>query len=184
MRTLNVILNGARGGQGTSTISAALALYAAGHADTQLVATDPSVTAALLGIPETAADDGEIAVTDRLTLTGTPSGDPQVGGEAPRWVREEGYAPPPKPGGGAPPGAAAPPPAPTPAATTTGPAPAPAPPRRGGAATPGPAHGRSATAPSTSSCSEAPATSPCVASCVATAIGPTGSCCSANRGAA
>lgn len=76
MSNLNVILNGARGGQGTSTIAAALALYAAGHARTQLVASDPSATAALLGIAEPA--DEETAVTDHLTLTRVPSGDPDV----------------------------------------------------------------------------------------------------------
>ena len=76
MQTLNVILNGARGGQGTSTIAAALALYAAGHATVQLVAIDPSATAALLGIPE--PSDVEVAVTDRLTLTNAPGGEPDV----------------------------------------------------------------------------------------------------------
>ncbi len=76
MTNLNVILNGARGGQGTSTIAAALALYAAGHARTQLVATDLSATAALLGIGEPA--DEELTVTDHLTLTGVSSGDPDV----------------------------------------------------------------------------------------------------------
>ena len=76
MRTLNVILNGARGGQGTSTIAAALALYAAGYCTVQLVAIDPSGTAALLGIAD--PGDVEVAVTDRLTLTDAPGGEPDV----------------------------------------------------------------------------------------------------------
>lgn len=77
MTTLNVILNGARGGQGTSTIAAALALYAARHADTQLVARDPAATAALLGIA-TPVDGEPAAVTDRLTLVDTATGTPAV----------------------------------------------------------------------------------------------------------
>ena len=76
MSTLNVILNGARGGQGTSTIASALAIYAAGHCTVQLVAIDASATAALLGVTDPGAD--EIPVTDRLMLTSTPSGEPDV----------------------------------------------------------------------------------------------------------
>ena len=77
MTTLNVILNGARGGQGTSTIAAALALYAAGHVDTHLVARDPAASAALLGI--VTPQGGEPAVvTDRLTLVGTAIGTPAL----------------------------------------------------------------------------------------------------------
>src|SRR5687768_7543885 len=77
MNTLNVILNGARGGQGTSTIAAALALYAAGHVDAHLVARDPAASAALLGIAT--PEGGEPAmVTDRLTLVGTATGTPAI----------------------------------------------------------------------------------------------------------
>lgn len=77
MTTLNVILNGARGGQGTSTVAAALALYAAGHADTHLVARDPAAAAALLGT--TTPANGESArVTDRLTLVDTATGTPAI----------------------------------------------------------------------------------------------------------
>jgi len=76
MRTLNVILNGARGGQGTSTIAAALALYAAGHVRTQLVAIDPRATAALLGVAQ--PTEGESSVTEQLTLTAEPVGDPEI----------------------------------------------------------------------------------------------------------
>ena len=76
MRTFNVMLSGARGGQGTSTVAAALALYAADRSSTQLVATDLAAAAALLGLPETTGD--ETPVTDRLMLTAEPSGDPAV----------------------------------------------------------------------------------------------------------
>ena len=77
MTTLNVILNGARGGQGTSTVAAALALYAAGHADTHLVARDTAAVAALLGIAT--PTHGESApVTDRLTLVDTATGTPAI----------------------------------------------------------------------------------------------------------
>lgn len=76
MTTLNVILSGARGGHGTSTVAAAMALYAAGHADTQLVAHEPAATAALLGI---ATPDGAATpVNDRLTLTDTATGTPAL----------------------------------------------------------------------------------------------------------
>jgi hypothetical protein len=75
MSTLNVILNGARGGQGTSTVAAILALYAAGHVDTELIASEPAATAALLGITL----DGETAqVTDRLILAAALTATPAV----------------------------------------------------------------------------------------------------------
>lgn len=77
MTTLNVILNGARGGQGTSTVAAALALYAAGHADTHLVARDPAAAAALLGIA-TPANGESAPVTDRLILVDTATGTPAI----------------------------------------------------------------------------------------------------------
>ena len=75
-RTLNVILTGARGGQGTSTIAAAMALYAAGHATTQLVAADMSATAALLGLPEPSHD--QVTITGQFTLARRTSGRPAV----------------------------------------------------------------------------------------------------------
>ena len=75
-RTLNVILTGARGGQGTSTIAAATALYAVAQVSTQLVAVDTSATAAVLGLPEPSHD--EVSVTEQFTLTNRSSGDPVV----------------------------------------------------------------------------------------------------------
>ncbi len=51
--TRTIALTGARGGQGTSTVAAALAVFAAGHGPTQLVPDDPLSTSALLGVPIT-----------------------------------------------------------------------------------------------------------------------------------
>ena len=81
MPTLNVILNGARGGQGTSTTASALALYAAVHRRVQLVATDPSATAALLGVTDSGSD--EIPVIARLTLTSTRAATPTFASSTP-----------------------------------------------------------------------------------------------------
>ena len=75
-RTLNVILTGARGGQGTSTIAAAIALYAATHVSTQLVAADMSASAVLLGLPEPSHD--QVTITGQFTLASRASGRPAV----------------------------------------------------------------------------------------------------------
>lgn len=76
-RTITLI--GARGGQGTTTIAAALALFAADAQPTTLVSADPTATAALLGVPLPLA--GEWAqVTPTLTLT---PGSPKPGGPEP-----------------------------------------------------------------------------------------------------
>lgn len=55
--TRTIILTGARGGQGTSSVAAALAVLAAGHGPTQLVPDDPRSTAALLGVPITTDEE-------------------------------------------------------------------------------------------------------------------------------
>ena len=48
--TRTIVLTGARGGQGTSTVAAALAVLAAGHGPVVLRSGDPSATTALLGL--------------------------------------------------------------------------------------------------------------------------------------
>ena len=64
--TLSMTVVGARGGQGASTIAAALALFAADHTRTRLHSHDLAAAAALLGLPEPRADS--VAVTANLTL--------------------------------------------------------------------------------------------------------------------
>jgi hypothetical protein len=73
LRTITI--TGARGGQGTSTVAAALAVFTAGHHPTALITADRMAMAALLGLPDPA--DVAATVTDRLTLspeTGATSG--------------------------------------------------------------------------------------------------------------
>jgi hypothetical protein len=62
-----ITLTGARGGQGTSTVAAALAVLCAGHAPTILRSDDPTTTAALVGVP-VPLGDGWIDVCPNLTL--------------------------------------------------------------------------------------------------------------------
>ena len=69
--TRTITLHGARGGQGTTTIAAALALFAAESGPTTLVCDDPTATCALLGIPAPLGDDWA-QVTPSLRLD--PSG--------------------------------------------------------------------------------------------------------------
>src|SRR5207302_996364 len=66
MTSRTISLTGARGGHGTTTIAAALALFAAGHQRTALVSSDPS-TAALIGVAWS-GDDSVIEVTPTLAL--------------------------------------------------------------------------------------------------------------------
>ncbi len=66
-----ITLHGARGGQGTTTVAAALALFAAESGPTVLVSDDPTATCGLLGIPATLGDDWA-QVTPNLRLD--PSG--------------------------------------------------------------------------------------------------------------
>ena len=69
--TRTITLHGARGGQGTTTIAAALALFAADAGPTTLVCDDPTATCALLGVPAPLGDDWA-QVTPSLRLD--PSG--------------------------------------------------------------------------------------------------------------
>ena len=71
-RTITLV--GARGGQGTTTVAAALALHASHAGAAVFVSSDPAAAAALIGVP--VAVDGEwIEVTRTLAL-------------APGWTRE------------------------------------------------------------------------------------------------
>lgn len=67
-----IAISGARGGQGASTVAAALAVLAAGHHRTTLVSDEPDVAAAILGIPRPLHGDA-IEVTPTLTLGETPA---------------------------------------------------------------------------------------------------------------
>ena len=66
MTSRTISLTGARGGHGTTTIAAALALFAADHQRTALVSSDPS-TAALIGVASS-GDDTITQVTPTLAL--------------------------------------------------------------------------------------------------------------------
>jgi hypothetical protein len=73
--TVTITLAGVRGGQGTSTTAAALALHAARRAErVELVAHDADATAALLGLSTAPAAGEGIALTEQLTLRTEPSG--------------------------------------------------------------------------------------------------------------
>lgn len=93
-RTITVV--GARGGHGATTVAAALAVYAAGHVPTQLVAADTDTAAALLGVPapcgpesvqvtptltlaEHADDEAEVVVVDAGTAAQVGTGGPEAG---------------------------------------------------------------------------------------------------------
>jgi hypothetical protein len=72
--TVTITLAGVRGGQGTSTTAAALALFAARHTDrVELVAHDLDTTAALVGIPTPPDPEHGAAITEQLTLRSVPS---------------------------------------------------------------------------------------------------------------
>lgn len=64
--TRTILVTGARGGQGTTTVAAALALYAATAGDAALVSADEVGMRVLLGVP--AEDDGSTLVGGRLVL--------------------------------------------------------------------------------------------------------------------
>src|ERR1700675_4250723 len=73
--TVTITLAGVRGGQGTSTAAAALALLAARRTErVELVAHDMDTTAALLGLPALPEASEEIVLTEQLTLRTEPSG--------------------------------------------------------------------------------------------------------------
>ncbi|MEJ7764436.1 MAG: hypothetical protein WKF86_02975 [Acidimicrobiales bacterium] len=69
--TRTITLHGARGGQGTTTVAAALALFAADAGPTTLVCDDPTATCALLGVPAPLGDDwARVTPTLRLDPSG------------------------------------------------------------------------------------------------------------------
>lgn len=72
-RTRTIVVTGARGGQGTTTVAAALALHATRHGATvTLVAPAHQSAAALLGLP--AIGGGEtVEVAEHLTLAAPPA---------------------------------------------------------------------------------------------------------------
>ena len=45
-----IVVAGAKGGQGTTTVAAAIAVFAAGHRSTRLMTSDPGAAAAVLGV--------------------------------------------------------------------------------------------------------------------------------------
>lgn len=70
-RTRTIVVTGARGGQGTTTVAAALALHAARDGDAVLIAPPQQGAAALLGVP--AVQRGEsVEVTAHLMLVAPP----------------------------------------------------------------------------------------------------------------
>jgi hypothetical protein len=66
-----IAVAGARGGQGTSTVAAAIAVFAAGRRPTRLVSDEPAAMAALLGIATPAPVGETVVVTDGLELGGS-----------------------------------------------------------------------------------------------------------------
>jgi hypothetical protein len=100
--TRTIVLTGARGGQGTSTVAAALAILAAGHGPTQLVPDDPRSTAALMGVVPV-LDKEWVEVCPNLTmatnshhvvLTGHPATTVIDGGRIPNGPFDEDSIPP------------------------------------------------------------------------------------------
>lgn len=71
--TRTIILTGARGGQGTSTVAVALSVLAARHGPTLLRSDDPTATAALVGIPLPLGDE-RIAVGPNLAFAADTAG--------------------------------------------------------------------------------------------------------------
>jgi len=72
--TRTIQLTGARGGQGTSTIAASLAMLAAGHGPTLLCSDEPAITAALLGVTLPLTDDDVVEVAPNLDLATAAGG--------------------------------------------------------------------------------------------------------------
>lgn len=68
MRPRTIVVCGARGGHGATTVAAALALHSAGQVPTALVSPDAAATAALIGIPLSLAEEW-VQVTPTLVLT-------------------------------------------------------------------------------------------------------------------
>lgn len=72
--TRTIQVTGARGGQGTSTIAASLAVLAAGHGSTLLCSEEPAITAALLGVAMPLTDDDVVEVAPNLDLATAAGG--------------------------------------------------------------------------------------------------------------
>jgi hypothetical protein len=72
--TRTIQVTGARGGQGTSTIAASLAVLAAGHGPTLLCSDEPAITAALLGVSLPLTDDDVVEVAPNLDLATAAAG--------------------------------------------------------------------------------------------------------------
>src|SRR4051812_30317113 len=72
--TRTIQVTGARGGQGTSTIAASLAVLAAGHGPTLLCSDEPAITAALLGVAMPLTDDDVVEVAPNLDLATAAGG--------------------------------------------------------------------------------------------------------------
>src|SRR5687768_14326621 len=68
MSTRTISISGARGGHGASTVAAALALHAARHDPTELIAHDPEGMAALLGLAAPPPDDAPLTIAPQLDL--------------------------------------------------------------------------------------------------------------------
>ncbi len=66
-----VVVSGARGGQGTSTVAAAMAMFAAGHRRTRLITGEIDAMAGVLGLSVSSTEEA-VAVTDRLDLASQP----------------------------------------------------------------------------------------------------------------
>ena len=66
--TRTISISGARGGHGTSTVAAAVALFGARHQPTELVAHDPVDMAALLGVAVAEPGGGPIPIAPDLAL--------------------------------------------------------------------------------------------------------------------
>jgi hypothetical protein len=79
----SITIAGAKGGQGTSTVAAVLAIFAAGHRPTRLVSAD---AAPILGIPDAEDETTTAAVVPGLTLGPT-------GGTEPIAIRDGGTIP-------------------------------------------------------------------------------------------
>ena len=72
IRTRTIVVTGARGGQGTTTVAAAIALHAARAGEAVLVAPPEQSAAALLGVPAIQQGDA-VEVTEHLMLAAPPT---------------------------------------------------------------------------------------------------------------
>ena len=91
MQMQTIMLIGTRGGSGTSTVAAALAVFCAGHAPTDLVSNEPSAVATLLGLASHVDEDTPRDVTPDLRLLERPADSARVtvvdGGHTPTGGR-------------------------------------------------------------------------------------------------